>query len=37
VLYQKPHSVVSCEYVWRETDRWINFPWSTPAPVAAAV
>ena len=37
VLYQKPRSVVSCEYVWRETDRWINFPWSTPAPVAAAV
>jgi uncharacterized protein len=37
VLYQKPRSVVSCEYVWRETDRWINFPWSTPAAVAAAV
>lgn len=36
VLYQKPRSVVSCEYVWRETDRWINFPWSTPVPVAAA-
>jgi uncharacterized protein len=35
VLYQKPRSVVSCEYVWRETERWINFPWSTPAPVAA--
>jgi hypoxanthine phosphoribosyltransferase len=31
VLYQKPHSTVDCEYVWRRTDRWINFPWSAPA------
>ncbi len=31
VLYQKPQSSVDCEYVWRRTDRWINFPWSTPA------
>lgn len=28
VLYQKPQSSVDCEYVWRSTDRWINFPWS---------
>jgi hypoxanthine phosphoribosyltransferase len=28
VLYQKPASVVDCEYVWRHTDRWIDFPWS---------
>jgi uncharacterized protein len=27
-LYEKPHSVVKCEYVWRRTDRWIVFPWS---------
>ena len=33
VLYEKPHSVVKCEYVWRRTDRWINFPWSTLPPV----
>jgi hypoxanthine phosphoribosyltransferase len=33
VLYQKPRSVVSCEYVWRRTDRWIDFPWSAQAPV----
>ncbi|MFI7667262.1 phosphoribosyltransferase [Nocardia sp. NPDC049526] len=33
VVYQKPHSEVDCEYVWRRTDRWINFPWSTEAPV----
>lgn len=33
VLYEKPHTTVHCEYVWRETDRWINFPWSTDPPV----
>src|SRR5213082_3266267 len=25
VLYEKPGSVVRCEYVWRRTDRWIDF------------
>src|SRR5512133_2613892 len=35
VLYEKPQSLVRCDFVWRRTDRWINFPWSTPAPVAA--
>jgi uncharacterized protein len=35
VLYQKPRSVVDCEYVWRRTDKWIDFPWSTPAAVVA--
>jgi hypoxanthine phosphoribosyltransferase len=33
VLYEKPRSVVNCEYVWRRTDRWIDFPWSARAPV----
>jgi uncharacterized protein len=33
VVYAKPHSVVECDYVWRHTDRWINFPWSTLPPV----
>jgi uncharacterized protein len=33
VVYEKPQSTVSCEYVWRRTDRWINFPWSTQPPV----
>lgn len=33
VIYQKPHSVISCDFVWRHTDRWINFPWSTEPPV----
>jgi hypoxanthine phosphoribosyltransferase len=35
VLYEKPQSVVRCDFVWRRTDRWINFPWSTPATVGA--
>jgi uncharacterized protein len=33
VIYQKPHSLVDCEYVWRRTDRWIDFPWSALPPV----
>ena len=35
VLYEKPQSAVSCDYVWRRTDLWIDFPWSVEAPVAA--
>jgi hypothetical protein len=35
VLYEKSRSVVSCEYVWKRTDLWIDFPWSVQAPVAA--
>jgi hypoxanthine phosphoribosyltransferase len=33
VVYEKPQSTVHCEYVWRRTDRWINFPWSVDPPV----
>jgi hypoxanthine phosphoribosyltransferase len=33
VLFEKPHTVVPCDYVWRRTDRWIDFPWSAPEPV----
>ena len=35
VIYEKPQSVVQADYVWRRTDRWINFPWSTLPPVRA--
>jgi len=35
VLYEKPRSEVKCEYVWRRTDRWIDFPWSAREPVGA--
>src|SRR5215472_12899834 len=34
VLYEKPRSTVRCEYVWRRTDRWIDFPWSARPPVS---
>jgi hypothetical protein len=33
VIYEKPQSVIKCDYVWKRTDRWINFPWSSEAPV----
>ena len=36
VLYEKSRSVVACEYVWKRTDLWIDFPWSAHAPVAVA-
>ena len=28
VIYEKSQSLVKCEYVWKRTDNWINFPWS---------
>ena len=34
VLYQKSRSIIDAEYVWRRTDRWINFPWSSQPPVS---
>ena len=33
VLYEKPRSLVKCDYVWRRTDLWIDFPWSDQDPV----
>ena len=33
VLYEKPISVVQCDYVWRRTDLWIDFPWSSEPPL----
>ncbi|MEE1942368.1 phosphoribosyltransferase [Streptomyces sp. TRM 70361] len=33
VIYEKPQSLVECEYVWKRTDRWIDFPWSVEPPV----
>src|SRR5438270_4174941 len=35
VLYEKPRSTVNCEYVWRRTDRWIDFPWSADEALGA--
>ncbi|MBI4899945.1 MAG: phosphoribosyltransferase [Actinobacteria bacterium] len=37
VIYEKPHSIVACDYVWRRTDKWINFPWSTLPPLVTGV
>ena len=34
VLYEKPQSVVECDYVWKRTDKWIEFPWSKEPPLA---
>ena len=33
VIYEKSHSVVKCDYVWKRTDQWIDFPWSDKPPV----
>lgn len=35
VIYEKPRSIISPDYVWKVTDKWINFPWST-LPVITA-
>jgi hypoxanthine phosphoribosyltransferase len=35
VVYEKPHSRIKCEYVWRRTEMWINFPWSDRPPVVS--
>lgn len=29
VIYEKPRTILHPDYIWRTTDRWINFPWST--------
>jgi uncharacterized protein len=33
VIYEKPWTVVNADYVWRRTDKWINFPWSSEPPL----
>lgn len=33
VLYEKPHSIVKCDFAWKKTPLWINFPWSTESPL----
>lgn len=35
VLYAKSRSVIQPEYIWRSTDLWINFPWSSDKPIVA--
>jgi hypoxanthine phosphoribosyltransferase len=36
VIYEKTRSVVRPDYVWKQTDQWINFPWSTEPPLRPA-
>lgn len=36
VLYTKPRSIVRPDYSWKDTDRWITFPWSAEPPVEGA-
>lgn len=36
VLYEKPRSVIRGDYVWRRTELWIDFPWSSEPSVVAA-
>lgn len=33
VLYAKPTTVISPDFVWKATDKWIVFPWSAKPPV----
>ena len=32
-IYHKSRSVIEPDYVWKHTDAWVNFPWSTLPPV----
>ncbi|AWT26257.1 phosphoribosyltransferase [Corynebacterium provencense] len=29
VIYEKSRSIIKPDYVWKKTDRWIDFPWSS--------
>ena len=33
VVYEKSRSLVTCDFAWKRTDAWIDFPWSTLPPV----
>lgn len=33
VIYEKPRSLHKPDYAWKQTDQWINFPWSTEPPL----
>lgn len=35
VVYEKPRSVVKADYVWKRTDLWIDFPWSSTPPLVS--
>ena len=33
VIYEKPWTVVRPDYVWKRTERWIDFPWSSESQI----
>lgn len=33
-IFHKSRSAIEPDYVWKRTDKWINFPWSTLPPVS---
>ena len=33
VIYEKPWTVVHPDYVWKRTEQWIDFPWSSMPPL----
>lgn len=35
VVYEKPHSVVKPDYAWKKTELWIDFCWSSKAPLVS--
>ena len=35
VIYEKPHTTFHCDYVWKRTPLWIEFPWSRLPPLVA--
>ncbi len=37
VLYAKPSTTIVPDYIWRHTDDWIVFPWSSEPPVEPSV
>lgn len=36
VIYEKSRTLVRSDYVWKYTEAWINFPWSTLPPVTGS-
>lgn len=35
VIFEKDRSAVKCEYVWKRTNDWIDFPWSDKPVITA--
>ncbi|MDO9454701.1 phosphoribosyltransferase [Nocardioides sp.] len=35
VVYEKSRSVVRPDYSWKATDAWVDFPWSSQAPLVS--